>query len=50
MIVKPICAAYDVNRKFGFNATEAITIEHEEDFKTRFIDLFLYENNDTNRC
>lgn len=45
MIVKPICAAYDVNRKFGFNATEAITIEHEEDFKTRFIDLFLYENN-----
>jgi hypothetical protein len=45
LIVKPICAAYDVNRKFGFNATEAITIEHEEDFKTRFIDLFLYENN-----
>ena len=45
MIAKPICAAYDVNRKFGFNATEAITIEHEEDFKTRFIDLFLYENN-----
>ena len=48
MIVKPICGAYDINRKFGFNATEAITIEHEEDFKTRYIDLFLYEGNTRN--
>lgn len=45
MNIKPICVSYNINRKFGYNATEAITIEHEEDFKTRFIDLFLYENN-----
>ncbi|MEE1173724.1 MAG: hypothetical protein U0K87_15380, partial [Ruminococcus sp.] len=45
MNIKPICVSYNINRKFGYNATEVISIECEEDFKTRYIDVYLYADN-----
>jgi hypothetical protein len=43
--IKPICVSYNINRKFGYNATEVVSIECEEDFKTRYIDVYLYAGN-----
>lgn len=45
MNIKPICVSYNINRKFGYNATEVVSIECEEDFKTRYIDVYLYADN-----
>ena len=45
MNIKPICVSYNINRKFGYNSTEVISIECEEDFKTRYIDVYLYADN-----
>ena len=45
MNIKPICVSYNINRKFGYNVTEVISIECEEDFKTRYIDVHLYADN-----
>ena len=30
MNIKPICVSYNINRKFGYNATEVISIEPVE--------------------